>query len=62
YMLYHFAHKASREQSYTQIQSDISILDDIFTLEDPDQTDLEELTEYLRGNSQGTIEYGNASN
>ncbi|XP_076267442.1 BTB/POZ domain containing protein 3 lute isoform X2 [Rhynchophorus ferrugineus] len=61
YMLYHFAHKASREQSYTQIQSDISILDDIFTLEDPDQTDLEELTEYLRGNSQETLTNGSLS-
>ncbi|CAG9765684.1 unnamed protein product [Ceutorhynchus assimilis] len=56
YMLYHFAHKASKENSFTQIQSDVSILDDLFSLggeSEQQHSDLEEFSRYLRNNIRG---------
>lgn len=34
-MLYHFAHKASKDSSFSQLQTEVSILDDLFTWDDP---------------------------
>ncbi|XP_050295421.1 BTB/POZ domain-containing protein 6-B-like isoform X2 [Anthonomus grandis grandis] len=63
YMLYHFAHKASKDTSFTQIQSDVSILEDLFKLgrETDQQTDLEELNGYLQNTYRETVTNGSLS-
>ncbi|KAH1007798.1 hypothetical protein HUJ04_004992 [Dendroctonus ponderosae] len=50
YMLYHFAQKASKDSSFSQLQTEVSILDDLFTWDDP--SDHNNLLEGFNINSQ----------
>ncbi|XP_066142851.1 BTB/POZ domain-containing protein 6-B-like isoform X1 [Euwallacea fornicatus] len=64
YMLYHFAHKA-KENNFTQIQAEVSIIDDLLNLggdtEQQHQTDLDELSAYFCANRAETLTNGSLS-